>query len=160
MITPGESAGPVRPAVALVLTLIGFLAVVIAGFGFVSLATDSDVVSVPALGPLPGVIAVAAAGAAYAAVVARALASRQPRYRSAAVVAVAAWAAYGVAGAVAVALGTGDLVTAAVLLGALWVGWPGLVVAAAAAGAAWSAVALVRTRAGRPRWPWEGEDDE
>ncbi|MEV7693874.1 hypothetical protein AB0N73_11160 [Microbacterium sp. NPDC089189] len=160
MTAPGESAGPVRPAVALVLTLIGFLAVVIAGFGFVSLATDSDVVSVPSLGPLPGVIAVAGAGAAYAGVTARAVGARHPRYRSAAVVAAAAWAAYGLAGAVAAALGTGDLVTGAVLLGALWVGWPGLVVAAAAAVAAWSAVALVRTRAGRPQWPWEGDDDE
>lgn len=57
----------------------------------------------------------------------------------------AAGAGFGVAGGVA---------------GRLATSWFGLVIAAAAFVCAWSGIAVVRTRARRPRWPWEDEFDE
>ncbi|MFC0196974.1 hypothetical protein ACFFIR_08870 [Microbacterium arthrosphaerae] len=60
----------------------------------------------------------------------------------------------------------GALVTGASLgvatgvAGRLATSWFGAVVAAAAFVCAWAGIALVRTRAHRPRWPWEDEFDE
>ncbi|HKP09048.1 MAG TPA: hypothetical protein VJU58_17500, partial [Microbacterium sp.] len=53
-----------------------------------------------------------------------------------------------------------DLGVATAVVGRLATTWFGLVVAAAAFVAAWSGIALVRTHARRPRWPWEDEFDE
>lgn len=46
------------------------------------------------------------------------------------------------------------------VVGRLATTWFGLVIAAAAFVCAWAGIALVRTRAKRPRWPWEDEFDE
>jgi hypothetical protein len=149
----------VRPVVAVVLTLIGFFAVVIAVFGLVSLWADAEVVPVAGAGSIPGVVGVAASGAAYAAATSRALDAGRRRYRSAIAVGLLAWLAYGAAAGLATVVGTGEIVRGLAVAGALLVGWPGVVVGLAAAVASWCAVALVRTRAGRPRWPWEGDDE-
>jgi hypothetical protein len=54
------------------------------------------------------------------------------------------------------ALVTGaDLAVATAAAGRLATSWFGVAVAAAAFVCAWSGIALVRTRARRPRWPWE-----
>ena len=53
-----------------------------------------------------------------------------------------------------------DLAVAAAVAGRIATTWFGVVVAAAALIAAWGGIALVRTRAQRPRWPWEDEFDE
>lgn len=84
----------------------------------------------------------------------------QPSYGGAAWTALAAFLGY-LAGVWfgAVATGAGVAVASAVA-GRLATTWFGLVIAAAAFVAAWSAIALVRTHARRPRWPWEDEFDE
>ena len=43
--------------------------------------------------------------------------------------------------------------------GAFATSWFAVVLASTALIAGWTAVALVRTRAGRPRWPWEDRSD-
>ena len=48
-----------------------------------------------------------------------------------------------------------DLARAIAAAGAFATSWFAVVLASAALIAGWTAVALVRTRAGRPRWPWE-----
>jgi hypothetical protein len=53
-----------------------------------------------------------------------------------------------------------DLGVATAVVGRLATTWFGVVVAAAAFVCAWAGIALVRTRARRPRWPWEDEFDE
>ncbi|NLP84397.1 hypothetical protein HF576_11080 [Microbacterium sp. CFH 90308] len=54
------------------------------------------------------------------------------------------------------ALVTGaDLAVATAVAGRLATSWFGVAVAAAAFVCSWSGIALVRTRAHRPRWPWE-----
>jgi hypothetical protein len=52
-----------------------------------------------------------------------------------------------------------DLGVATAVVGGLATSWFGLVVAAAAFVSSWAGIALVRTRAQRPRWPWEDEFD-
>ncbi|MDF2554828.1 MAG: hypothetical protein K0R60_723 [Microbacterium sp.] len=155
-----EASGPVAWPLALVLTSVGFLALTIAGLGIGSLVTDADVIAVPRLGPIPGPLAVVGSGAAFALVTWQAVRLKRPRFTAVVGVTIAAYLAYGLVGAVAVLFGTGVLGTASAVAVGLLLGWPGLVVAAAAAIAAWSAIALVRTRAARPQWPWEHEEDE
>lgn len=145
---------------ALALTTVGFFTLAIAGLGLVSLATDADVLAVPGLGQIPGATGLVAAGAAYAASVWRMLRIARPRYSGAVWVTLIGYLVYGAATGFAALVVTGRAATAFAVTGALLVGWPGLVVAASAAVAAWSAVALVRTRASRPRWPWERDDEQ
>lgn len=183
------SAGPVRPSIALVFATIGFVALTIFGLGMTSLLAGEDVIAAPGLGQIPGIAGVvcatlAFAGGLWAAIsraggaarvaapgtdpaegVAGASSSaaggtRHPSYGGAAWTTAAAFLAY-VGGVWFGAVFTGaDLAVATAVAGRLATSWFGLAVAAAAFVAAWSGIALVRTRAHRPRWPWEDEFDE
>jgi hypothetical protein len=157
--TDHETGGGVRPAVAVALTLVTFVALVVFGLGMTSLLTESDVITTPGLGVLPGVIGVALAAGAYAAVTATALRSEHPSYLTALWAAIACYLAY-LAGVWAAAVVGGDHPAAATATaGRLAIGWWAPIVAAAAFVCAWSAVALRRTHARRPRWPWERDDE-
>lgn len=86
--------------------------------------------------------------------------SRHPSFWGAAWTTAACFVAY--LGGVwfgAVVSGAGPGVAGGVA-GRLATSWFGLVIAAAAFVCAWAGIALVRTRAHRPRWPWEDEFDE
>ncbi|WP_239066239.1 hypothetical protein [Microbacterium hibisci] len=86
--------------------------------------------------------------------------TRHPSYWGAAWTTAASFLAY-VGGVWLGALFTGaDLGVATSVAGRLATSWFGFAVAAAAFVSAWSGIALVRTRAHRPRWPWEDEFDE
>jgi prolipoprotein diacylglyceryltransferase len=52
-----------------------------------------------------------------------------------------------------------DLARAIAAAGGFATSWFAVLLASVALVAAWTAVALVRTRAGRPRWPWERDED-
>ena len=155
-----ESSGPVAWPLALVLTTVGFLALTIAGLGIGSLAADADVITVPDLGPVPGPLAVAGSGAAFALVTWQAVRLVRPRFTAVIGVTIAAYLAYGLVAGIAALFVTGMLGAASAVTAGMLFGWPGLVVAASAAVASWSAIALVRTRAARPKWPWERDDEE
>lgn len=158
MSEPAEGE-PVRPLVALALALAAFVALVVFGLGMTSLITASDPIATPGLGPLPGVIGVAAAAAALIGVLLPALRAAHPSYSSALWAALAAYLAY-LAGVWLTALLVGtDPAAATAVVGRLAIGWWAPIVAASAAICAWAAVALRRTRAHRPRWPWEDEED-
>jgi len=159
----GSSQGPVRPPVALAFATAGFFALLIFGLGMTSLATGEDVIAAPGLGQVPGVAGVVCATLAFAgglwAAIARA-GMRHPSYWGAAWTTAATFLAY-LAGVWFGAVFTGaDLGAATAVVGRLATSWFGLVIAAAAFVSAWAGVALVRTRARRPRWPWEDEFDE
>lgn len=155
---PPDAGGGVRPPVALAFALIGFAALAICGLGVISLLLDADVIAVRGLGQLPGVAGMLLATAAFAGTLWRGLGSRHPSFWAAPVVALAAYLGE-LVGIVAGGLIAGtDPIAAIAAAGEVASSWRGLVVAVAALVSAWAGVALVRTRAGRPRWPWEGRD--
>ncbi|WP_425840178.1 DUF6121 family protein [Microbacterium sp. PA5] len=159
--SPGPAApGPVRPLAALAYGTAGFVALVIAGFGLTSLVTDTEVIAVPGLGALPGAAGVVAATAAFVAVTWLIVRSARPAYGATAAVIPAVLLAH-LAGVWlgAIVVGT-DPARAAAAAGGFAISPFAAVLLASAFVCAWAAVALVRTRASRPRWPWEGEDED
>jgi hypothetical protein len=169
------SHGPVRPPVALAFALLGFIALMIFGLGMTSLATGTDVISTPGFGQFPGIFGPIFAAAAFAGTLwafvrlpvptpspraadaSRGASGRvgPPSFWGALVVALATFLAYllGV-GLVALIVGA-DPAAAVSTVGHLATTWYGAVVLGAAFIAGWAGIALVRTHAGRPRWPWE-----
>jgi hypothetical protein len=140
--------------------VVSFVALVICGFGLTSLILDADVISIPESSSIPGIVGVIVAAAAFAAAQTLALRAQHPSYWSAAIVAVAAYLFYG-GGVMFGAIFAGVAPAAAVAAtGRSLVSWFGVVVAVAALVCAWGGIALVRTRAHRPRWGWERDDDE
>ena len=161
-----EPGGGVRPLTALGLATATFVALLIFGLGMVSLALSEDVIATPGLGQIPGILATACATAGFAGALwatirrTRTDDAYQPSFWGAAWTAATSYLAY-VAAIFVGAVATGaDLAVAAAVAGRIATTWFGVVVAAAALIAAWGAIALVRTRAQRPRWPWEDEFDE
>ena len=133
-------------------------ALIVAGFGILSFATDTDPVAAPGLGPLPGVFAVVAALIAWTVVELRAVSRLRPGLGSGVLAGVAAAATHviviGIAAlpaGIAIAAGvSGHLVTAGYALVTLVAG---TVVGAGVA-------ALVRAPGGTPQWPWERDEDD
>lgn len=153
-------AGPVRPAIALVFATAAFVALLIFGLGMTSLVTGQDVIDTPGLGQVPGVVATACAVLAFVAGLWAAVRQRPASFWGSAWTTAAAYLGY-LAGMWFGALVTGaGPAVAAAIAGRVATSWFGLVVAGAAFVSAWGGIALVRTRAHRPRWPWEDEDDE
>jgi len=156
MSEPGRG---VAPPVAVVFATIGFIALGICGLGLLSLLLDAEVIATPGLGQLPGVVGFGLATVAVFVALWVVLHRARPSYTAALLVASAALLAYllgMLAGAVLVG---GDAARAVAAAGGFLTSWFAFVLAAAAFVAGWAGVALVRTRAGRPRWPWEGDDE-
>jgi hypothetical protein len=157
--TPSEP-GPVRPAVALALAAVTFVALAIAGLGMTALFLDADVIAVRGLGQIPGIVGMLLATAAFAGVLWSGLRLEHPSFWTAPVAGLAA-ALGEVVGVFLGALVSGaDAGAAAAASGGIAVGWPGVVIALAGLVSALGAVALVRRHAARPRWPWEGDEEE
>lgn len=138
------------------------LAVVVCGYGFVSLLLDVEVVADPRAGVLVGPAAVGAS--VLAVLVTLGLRLRRPQHMAGTVViaAAASWLALVLVAIVGHVLGTTGSVLESVLFGlGFGVGWFGLLVPAAAALIASLAVVVARGRVEgmeRPRWPWERDD--
>lgn len=148
-------AGRVSPRAALAFTTTGFVALVIAGFGVTSLLTDTEVVAVPNLGFLPGACGVAAATLAFAALTWLAVRLTRPQYTAVIAITASVFIGYLAGLWVGALLSGAGLGPATAAVGSFATGGFALVLLAAAAVCGWAAIALVRTRAGRPRWPWE-----
>ncbi|WP_438353815.1 hypothetical protein [Microbacterium sp. CJ88] len=152
--------GPVRPAVALAIGVVSYVALAIFGFGMTSLLIDRDVIDVQGLGQVAGIIGMVLSAGLLALVLWGALRLPRPPYAASVVGALAAYVGY-LAGVLGGALASGvDPLAALAAVGGVAVSWFGVVLAAAGFIAAWGAIALARTRAGRPRWPWEDDEDE
>jgi hypothetical protein len=142
------------------LAVISFFALAILGLGVLSNLTDADIITVPGLGQAPGVIGMIAAVAVFAGTLWAALRRGHPSFLSVPVIGLAtALAHLGVVWA-AVLVATGDLIVATVVAGELVRGGASLVLLLVAVIAGWGGVALRRTRAEHPRWPWERDDEE
>ncbi|MEU1971661.1 hypothetical protein ABZ477_08385 [Microbacterium sp. NPDC019599] len=152
--------GHVRPLVALGFATAAFVALLIFGLGMLSLLLDEDVIAVPGLGQLPGIVATIAATGAFALSLWIALRRQHPPLRGAVVTAVATALAYPAGvwfGALLADEALGDAARAA---GGVFLSWFEVVIALAALACSWGGIALVRTDASRPRWPWEDPFDE
>lgn len=154
-----ESAG-VSAVLALVLATVAFFALAVFGLGVLTVATDTDIIAVEGLGQLPGAVGMLVAVLAFALGLWIALRRARPSFLSVPGIAVGVGLAHLVAVWIGVLFGTGDLVVATAVAGDLVRGGTSLVLLLVAAAAAWSGIALRRTRASHPRWPWENEDDE
>ncbi len=148
----------VSPPVAVAFAAVGFFALLIAGFGMLSLLSGAEVIAVPGLGPLPGAIATVAATVVFAVTTWIAVRRRHPSYGAVVVIVIATFLAYLAGLAVGAVFAATDAARTAAAIGAFATSWFALVLAAAALVAGWAGIALVRTRAGRPRWPWEQDD--
>ncbi|WEK60714.1 MAG: hypothetical protein P0Y60_15645 [Candidatus Microbacterium colombiense] len=142
------------------LATIGFFALAVFGLGALSIATDTDIISVPGLGQAPGVTGMFVGLMAFAAMLWIAVRRTHPSYVSAIAIALAAGLGHLVGVWAAVLVGTGGLITATAVAGDLVRGGASAVLVLAAAIAGWSGIALRRTRSERPRWPWERDDEE
>ena len=144
----------------MVLATIGFFALAVFGLGAVSVTTDADIIAVPNLGQVPGVAGMIAAVLSFALVLWSTLRRSQPSYVATVAIALAAGLAHLVVVWVAVLIGDGDLVLATAVAGDLVRGGASAVIVLAALIAGWGGIALRRTRAEHPRWPWEREEEE
>lgn len=122
--------------------------------------TDADIIAVPGLGPVPGVTGMLAAVVAFAAALWSTLRRPHPSFVATIAIALVTGLAHLAGVWVAVLIGAGNVIIATAVAGDLVRGGASAVLLLAAAIAAWGGIALRRTRAGRPRWPWEDEDDE
>lgn len=162
MSAPGDPGGPhggVSAPVAVLFATVGFFALLVAGFGLLSLGADAEVLPVTGLGQAPGAVGTAAAVIAFAAGAAMLVRTPRPTYRGVWLVAVGCFLAYLAGVLIGAALAGVDLARAIAAVGGFATSWFAVLLASIALACAWAAVALVRTRAGRPRWPWERQDD-
>ena len=155
----GSRPAGVSAFLALVLSTVGFFALLVFGLGGLSLATDTDIIAVPGLGQAPGAIGVIVAVGVFTTGSWRMLRPEHPSYRPVWLVALTTALAHLVAVWLVIVITSGEAVTATVVAGDLVRGGAGLVLLAAAAVAAWCGVALRRTRARAPRWPWEDDEE-
>lgn len=152
--------GHVRAPVAFGLATAAFVALLIFALGMTSLFLDQDVIPVRGLGQAPGIVGTILAVGVFAGIVWLALRQRHPSYWVSGLCAVAVAFAYAFGVWIAAVAGGADLAAAAVAAGGVLTSWFGVVIAASALICSWGAIALVRTSARRPRWPWEDPDDE
>lgn len=178
--------GSVGPPAALAFATTAFVSLIVFALGMLSLVLDDDVIATPGIGPIPGAAAAGAAALVFAGGLWSVIRSRpnverpdtappatarpdtgspdapgrrHPSFWNAPWIALASVLAYVTAlGIAAVATGAG-LAAATAIAGRIATSWFGAAIALAAAVCAWGGIALVRTRAGRPRWPWETRDE-
>ncbi len=149
----------VRPPVAAALATVGYFALLVAALGVASLLLEQEVIATEGLGNLPGVVAAGLSTLAVLGVLLLALRGPQPSYAVAVIVMVVALLAYLVGLWFGAVFAGESLALAASAAGAFVLSWFGAILAVVAFIAGWVGVALVRTRAERPHWPWESGDD-
>ncbi|KJL26005.1 hypothetical protein RL72_01214 [Microbacterium azadirachtae] len=140
--------------------MVSFFALTIMGLGVLSLFAEHDIISVPRLGQLPGVVGMVLAVLVFALALWVVLADARPSFVATVFLALGAALVHlgGVWGA-AVAEGAGA-VGATAAAGQLVLGGASAVIVVAALLAGWVAIALRRTAARAPHWPWEKDDDD
>ncbi|MGW9113332.1 hypothetical protein [Microbacterium sp. NPDC055683] len=138
----------------------GYGALVVCLLGFGSLLTSSDVIATPGIEIVPGVLAVVASVAVFGGALFPVLRSARPRYPATVGVVLAVVVGYAAALWLLALVFGADLAAATAAVGAVVIGWPVLAIALAAAIAAWAGIAVRRTQARPPHWPWERDGEE
>lgn len=136
-----------------------FFALSIMGLGVLTLLTEHDLIAVPGLGQLPGIVGMVLAVGVFALALRAVLTGPRPSFVATVFLALgSALVHLGGVWAATVAEGAGP-VDATAAAGQLVLGGGSAVIVVAALIAAWVAIALRRTAARAPRWPWEKDDD-
>lgn len=138
----------------------GYVALTVFGSGMLSLATDSDVIATPGLSPVAGPLAAGVSAAVFAGALWPAVRRDHPRYTAVIGVVLATALSHLAALWILALIFGADVATATAAVGGVATSWASVVFAAAAAIAAWSALAVRRTHANRPLWPWERDEEE
>ncbi|MBS1907937.1 MAG: hypothetical protein JST33_15560 [Actinobacteria bacterium] len=140
--------------------VISFFALSIMGLGMLSLLAERDIIAVPRLGQLPGIVGMVVAVVVLAVSLWGVLAQPHPSFVATVFLSLGAALVHlgGVWGA-AIAEGAGTI-GATAAAGQLVLGGASAVIVVAALIATWVAIALRRTEARAPRWPWEKKDDD
>ena len=136
------------------MAVISFVALVVLGLGFLSLLTETDIISVPGFGQAPGVIGMVVAMIVLGGSLAFVLRSRTPPFTASLLIALVT-ALLHLAAVWVVAASGGAAVAATAAVGGLITGGGSAIIAGSALIAAWGGIALRRTHAERPQWPWE-----
>lgn len=144
----------------MVLATISFFALAVFGLGALSVATDTDIIAVPDLGQAPGAVGMLAAVIAFALMLWSTLRRPRPSYMATIAIALATGLAHLAAVWITVTIGAESPVLATAVAGDLVRGGASAVLVLTALVAGWGGIALRRTRAEHPRWPWEREEDE
>jgi small-conductance mechanosensitive channel len=142
------------------LATISFFALAVFGLGALSVATDADIIAVRDLGQAPGVIGMLAAVVSFALMLWSTLRRGDPSYVATIAIALVTGLVHLATVWIAVLVGTGSIVLATAVAGDLVRGGASAILLLAALIAAWGGIALRRTRAEHPRWPWERDEDE
>jgi hypothetical protein len=154
-----SSAGPVRPLVALAFATTAFVALLIFGLGMLSLLLGEDVIAARGLGQIAGIVATASAVAAFAAGLWTAVRPQHPSYWSALWISALVFLAYLGGMWLGAVVSGADPAAATGVVGRIATTWFGVVIAGVGLVCAWGGIALVRTTAERPRWPWEDDEE-
>ncbi len=155
----GEHPSGVSPPLALVIAIVSFTALTILGLGMLSYFADIDIISVEGIGLWPGILGMAAAVAVLTGILWPQLRRSHPDYGPATIAAVLTTLAHLASVWIFAAVGGAGIVHASAAVSQLVTRGSSVVVLLAAVVAGWTAVALRRTRARPPHWPWEGEQD-
>jgi hypothetical protein len=123
-------------------------------------ATDTDIIAVSGLGQAPGAVGMVAAVVVFALMLWSTLRRGDPSYVATIAIALLTVLTHLAAVWITVVIGSSDFVIATAVAGDLVRGGASAVLLVAALIAAWGGIALRRTRAEHPRWPWEREEDE
>ncbi|HJA03777.1 MAG TPA: hypothetical protein H9800_02820 [Candidatus Microbacterium stercoravium] len=146
------------PAPALVaFASVGYLALLVAGLGFGSLIIDDDVITTSGVGLISAYVAAGISILAFAGFLIGPARHARPSFWLAGSTALGTAATHALALGVAALVSTGDLGVVGGVLSEILVGWVSPLIFGAALIASWAAIALRRTVASRPRWPWEDE---
>ncbi|REJ07906.1 hypothetical protein DY023_02715 [Microbacterium bovistercoris] len=132
-----------------------FLGFAILGLGMLSYFADVDILDVPALGQYPGVVGMLAAIVVFVVVLAPTARMPHPAYPASVLVALASALAHLAGVWLAALIGGAGVTAATAAVMQLVTGGATLVIGLAAVVAAWIGIALRRTRAQKPQWPWE-----
>ena len=164
MTTTGDPHGApptgVSALLALVIGFVGFAALAILGLGMLSFFRDIDILSVPGLDWWPAIVAMILAIAAFCWMLWPSLSRGRPSFLAVPAVALITAVAHLVALWLAALVSGVGTASALLAVSQLVMRGSSLVVLVAAAVGAWVAIALRRTRAAAPHWPWEDHDAE
>ncbi|WAA65365.1 hypothetical protein [Microbacterium oxydans] len=141
------------------LATISYFALAVFGLGALSVATDTDIIAVPDLGQAPGVIGMAVAVVVFGLMLWSTLRRHRPSYVATIAISLLAALAHLIAVWLVVLTGSG-IVLATAVVGDLVRGGASAILVTAGLIAAWGGIALRRTRAEHPRWPWERDEEE
>ena len=150
-----------RSLTILAFATVGFIALLIAGLGIVSLALDAAVIAERGMTQLPGILGSLVAMLGFATVTYPAL-LRRSSVGMPLLSGVAAAVGYAVGIAVGALISGIDPLRALGVAGSVAVSWPTLVIVLAGVVSSAIALTVVRAGPGGARWPWEHDsrDDE